>query len=41
MNLIRSGKCKEKVLFKKDLFDSDKVYCGNSVRGLVEVNLEE
>jgi len=29
----------EKVLFKKDLFEADKVYLANSVRGMVEVNI--
>jgi para-aminobenzoate synthetase/4-amino-4-deoxychorismate lyase len=29
----------EKVLFEKDLFDADKVYLANSVRGMVEVNI--
>ncbi len=36
-NLIREGKCKEKILFKDDILSADAVYCGNSVRGLVKV----
>jgi para-aminobenzoate synthetase/4-amino-4-deoxychorismate lyase len=37
--LIKSGKCKEKILFKKDLEKADALYCGNSVRGLVRVTI--
>jgi para-aminobenzoate synthetase/4-amino-4-deoxychorismate lyase len=36
-HLIKSGKAEEKVLYPKDLFKADKVYIGNSVRGLMEV----
>ena len=30
---------REKVLFPKDLINADKIYCFNSVRGLIEVEL--
>ena len=33
--LIRGGKVKEKILYLKDIMEADKVYVGNSVRGLV------
>jgi para-aminobenzoate synthetase/4-amino-4-deoxychorismate lyase len=36
-NLIKTGKCREKVLYLKDLHKADAIYCGNSVRGLVRV----
>lgn len=35
--LLRNKKCKEKILYPKDLLKADKIYCGNSVRGLKEV----
>jgi para-aminobenzoate synthetase/4-amino-4-deoxychorismate lyase len=38
-NLIRRGKCTEAVLSVSDLKEADAIYCGNSVRGLVEVKL--
>jgi branched-subunit amino acid aminotransferase/4-amino-4-deoxychorismate lyase len=38
-NLIRRGRCVEAVLTIKDLKKADAIYCGNSVRGLVEVRL--
>ena len=38
-HLIREGKVKEKMLYLKDLKGADKVYVGNSVRGLVETLL--
>jgi len=38
-NLIRCGRCVEAVLTIKDLQNADAIYCGNSVRGLVEVQL--
>jgi para-aminobenzoate synthetase/4-amino-4-deoxychorismate lyase len=38
-NLIKSGKCKEKILHFEDLLNADAVYCGNSVRGLRRVEV--
>ena len=40
-NLISRRKCKEKVIPLKDIFSADNVYCGNSVRGLIKVNVEK
>ncbi len=37
--LIDDGKCFEKVLYKKDLENAEKIFCVNSVRGMVEVEL--
>ena len=37
--LIKSGKMKEKVLYMDDLKQADKIYCLNSIRGIVEVEL--
>ena len=34
-HLIKEGKAKEKILYLKDLKEADKVYVGNSVRGLL------
>lgn len=34
-HLIREGKAKEKILYLKDFKEADKVYVGNSVRGLL------
>lgn len=39
-HLLDRGSCYEKILFKEDLYSAGKVFCGNSVRGLVEVILE-
>jgi len=38
-NLLDNKKCTEKILYKKDLLNADKIYCTNSVRGIVEVVL--
>ncbi|MBN1621896.1 MAG: aminodeoxychorismate synthase component I [Endomicrobiales bacterium] len=38
--LLRSKKCIEKTMRINDLYKADAVYCGNSVRGLVEVRLK-
>ena len=38
--MLKAGKCKERILKIEDLSKAEKVYCGNSVRGLVEVNVE-
>lgn len=38
--LLSSGIIKECILNKKDLFQAQKVFCINSVRGIVEVSLE-
>ena len=32
-------KLKEKILYKNDVINADKIYCINSVRGIVEVKL--
>ena len=37
--LLNEGKCIEKILYKKDLENAEKIFCVNSVRGMVEVNL--
>lgn len=37
--LLKRGQCQEKVIFLKDLRSADKVYCGNSVRGLTQVRV--
>lgn len=37
--LINEGFCKEKILYKKDLLNCEKIFCINSVRGIVEVEL--
>ncbi len=36
-HLIKEGKVREKILYLKDFKNADKVYVGNSVRGLIEV----
>jgi len=38
--LLRSGKAQEKILFPGDLLDVDKIYIGNSVRGLIRAELK-
>jgi len=38
-NLLRSGRCKEQVLYLDDILSADTVYCGNSVRGLQKVTI--
>ncbi|MFH1760301.1 MAG: aminodeoxychorismate synthase component I [bacterium] len=38
-NLLINGKCRERILYKDDLTLAQSIYCGNSVRGLVEVRL--
>jgi para-aminobenzoate synthetase / 4-amino-4-deoxychorismate lyase len=35
--LLRSGKCSERILTSRDLRRAEALFCGNSVRGLVEV----
>ena len=37
--LLKDKNCKEKVLYKKDLLQADKIYLINSVRGMIEVHL--
>ncbi len=37
--LIKEGKCKEKILYKPDLLNAEKIYCVNSVRGMRLVHL--
>ena len=39
--LLRLGRVKESVLYKKDLLKAQKIYAINSVRGLVELDLEQ
>ena len=36
-HLLREGGVKKKILYLKDLKEADKVYVGNSVRGLIEI----
>ncbi|MBN3041118.1 MAG: aminodeoxychorismate synthase component I [Candidatus Omnitrophica bacterium] len=38
-DLLKKGKAKEKKLIHKDLTKADKIYVGNSVRGLVEAQI--
>lgn len=38
-NLLKQKKCREKVLYINDLKKADAIFCGNSVRGLVEVGI--
>ena len=38
-HLLNTGKVKEKTLYKKDLLNAEKIFCINSVRGMVEVEL--
>ena len=38
-NLLRRKKCKEKIFSVSDLKKADKIFCGNSVRGLKRVRL--
>ncbi len=35
--LIKKGKAEEKILYLKDLKSADKIYFGNSVRGLLAI----
>ncbi len=37
--LLKNNKCTEKILYKKDLEKAEKIFCVNSVRGMVEVRL--
>ena len=37
--LLREGKIQEKILYPRDLETAEKIYCFNSVRGVVEVKL--
>lgn len=38
-NLLEQGECREKRLCRQDLESATAVYCGNSVRGLVQVSV--
>jgi len=38
-DMLKHGRCVEKILYKEDLLSADAVYCCNSVRGLVKVCL--
>lgn len=38
-NLIDSGVCTEKILFRKDLLNAQNIFCVNSVRGIKRVEL--
>lgn len=40
-DLLSRGKVKERVLYLKDLYSADKIYIGNSVRGLLEARLAD
>jgi len=37
--LLKEGKVREKVIYRKDILDADRVYIGNSVRGLLEAEV--
>ena len=37
--MVKKGELKEKILYKKDLETADKIFCLNSVRGVIEVKL--
>ncbi len=37
--LIKESFWREKILYPKDIYEADKIYCFNSIRGLVEVKL--
>lgn len=37
--LIKCGICTEKILYKKDLYEASEMYCINSIRGIIPVNL--
>ena len=37
--LVESGELIEKILYPKDLYNAEKVYCLNSIRGVCEVEL--
>ncbi|MFW5959971.1 MAG: aminodeoxychorismate synthase component I [Chitinivibrionales bacterium] len=39
--LLRKRICQEMLLYPDDLANADRIYCGNSVRGLVEVKFKE
>lgn len=39
-NLLNEGRAKETVLFPEDIKKADKIYIGNSVRGLLEARIE-
>ena len=38
-HLLSEGKVKEKVLYLQDILEADKVYIGNSLRGLIEAEI--
>ena len=38
--MLEEGKCKEKILYMKDLINADNIYCINSVRGIKKVHLK-
>lgn len=38
-HLLNKGRVKEKVLYLQDILEADKVYIGNSVRGLIEAKI--
>jgi len=40
-NLLRRKKCREEIITIEDLKNAEKIFCGNSVRGLVSVSLNE
>ncbi|MBD3263695.1 MAG: aminodeoxychorismate synthase component I, partial [Candidatus Omnitrophica bacterium] len=39
-HLISKGKCREKVLYFEDLKEAEKIYVGNSLRGLMEAEVK-
>jgi len=38
-HLLNEARVKEKTLYLKDIHEADKVYIGNSVRGLLEAKI--
>ena len=40
-HFLKQGKAKEKILYLKDIKEADKIYVGNSVRGLIRAELKQ
>lgn len=39
--LLKTGKCKEAIIKENDLCKAEQIFCGNSVRGLIRVQLRD
>jgi branched-subunit amino acid aminotransferase/4-amino-4-deoxychorismate lyase len=39
-HLLKNGIAKEKIIDESEIFSADRIFLGNSVRGLVEVEIE-